>query len=127
MKHVIDPEGQRPRRVRLARVVLLCLLAAACAYRVWLIVYFNPMEHIWSDPGRHWFLGARPLDTSPLAAIDPIGYQLYVGALAKLTVHSPVLVAYWTAVLSLAGPWLWYRFLRELLPSRDWALVGWVL
>ena len=77
--------------------------------------------------GCHRFLGTRPLDTQPLAAIDPIGYQLYVGALAKLTVHSPVLVAYWTAVLSLAGPWLWYRFLRELLPSRDWALVGWVL
>ncbi len=38
-----------------------------------------------------------------------------------------MLVAYWTVLLSLLTPWLWYRFLRELLPSRDWALAGWVL
>jgi hypothetical protein len=84
------------------------------------------MDHIWSDPKRHWDLGTRPLDTQPFAAIDPIGYQIYIAVLAKLTVQSPLLVAYWTALLSLSGPWLWYRFLRELLPSRDWALAGWV-
>ena len=38
-----------------------------------------------------------------------------------------MLVAYWTALLSLCGPWLWYRYLRELLPNRDWALAGWVI
>ena len=116
-----------PRRLRLLRAVLLGLLAAACAFRVWLIFRFNPLDHMWSDPLRHWLLGIRPLDTSPMAAIDPVGYQIYLGVLAKITVHSPVLVAYWTALLSLSGPWLWYRFFRELLPSRDWALVGWVI
>ena len=115
------------RHVRLTRAVLLGLLVAACSYRVWLIFRFNPMDHIWSDPGRHWHLGIRPLETQPMAAIDPIGYQIYIGVLAKLTVYSPVLVAYWTSLLSLCGPWLWYRFLRELTPQRDWALAGWVL
>jgi hypothetical protein len=103
------------------------MLAAACAYRVWLVFSFNPMDAIWSDPGRHWTFGTHPLDTQPFVAIDPIGYQTYIGILAKLTAGSPVLVAYWTALLSLAGPWLWYRFLRELLPTRDWALAGWVI
>jgi len=112
------------RRARLVRAILLGLLAAACAYRVWLVFSYNPMEHIWSDSGRHWLFGTRPLDTSPMVMMDPIGYQLYVGILAKLTAQSFLLVAAWTALLSLSGPWLWYRFLRELLPGRDWALAG---
>ena len=106
---------------------MLSLLFAACLYRVWLIFAYNPMENIWSDPGRYWQIEANPLDTQPITAIDPVGYQVYMGFLAKLTAGSPILVAYWTALLSLSAPWLWYRFLRELLPSRDWALAGWVL
>jgi hypothetical protein len=112
---------------RLLRALLLALLTLACGYRIWLVFQYNPLGDIWSDPARHWYLGIRPLDTQPMAAIDPIGYQIYVGVLAKLTVHSPLLVAYWTALLSLSGPWLWYRYLRELLAIRDWALAGWVI
>jgi hypothetical protein len=125
IRNLFDPA--LPKRTRLLRGVLLGLLVAACAARVWMIVRYNPMNHIGSDPGRHWHLGTHPLDTQPLAAIDPIGYQIYIAILAKLTVYSPWLVAYWTALLSVSGPWLWYRFLRELLPSRDWALAGWVV
>ena len=116
-----------PQHLRLFRVALLTMLAAACAYRAWLVFRYNPMDAIWSDPERHWIFGTRPLDTQPLAAIDPLGYHVYLGAIAKLTAGSHILVAYWTALLSLSAPWLWYRFLRELLPSRDWALVGWVI
>jgi hypothetical protein len=125
LRSATDPTSSRRRR--LLRIFLLVLLLAACVFRVWLVVEYNPMAHIWSDPGRHWHNGGFPLDTSPMVAIDPVGYQLYVGMLAKVTLGQPMLVAYWTALLSLAGPWLWYRFLRELLPQRDWALAGWVL
>lgn len=120
-----DPNA--PPHTRLLRAALLCALIAACICRVWVVFSSNPMDHIWSDPGRHWALGTQPLDRSPMAAVDPIGYQVYLGALAKVTASVPILVAYWTALLSLATPWLWYRFLRELLPERDWALAGWVL
>src|SRR5688572_564716 len=125
LRSLLDPT--EPPRRRMLRAALLAALLAACAFRVWLILRYNPVDHIWSDPGRHWQLGSHPLDSQPMAAIDPVGYQLYLGALAKLTLRSPWLVAYWTALLSLAGPWLWYRFLRELLPSRDLALAGWVI
>lgn len=125
LRKLFDP-SLSPRS-RLLRALLLALLTLACGYRIGLVFQYNPLGDIWSDPARHWYLGVRPLDTQPMAAIDPIGYQIYVGVLAKLTVHSPLLVAYWTALLSLSGPWLWYRYLRELLPSRDWALAGWVI
>jgi hypothetical protein len=124
-QRLFGPPAPGARRV--VRILLFALLFGACALRVWLVFRFNPMDHVWSDPERHWILGSRPLDTQPMAAIDPIGYQVYLAVLAKLTVQSPVLVAFWTALLSLAGPWLWYRFLRELVPGRDWALAGWVL
>ena len=119
-----------PRRTRLMRVLLLVSLLAANLYRVWLIFRFNPVDHIWSDPQRHWEQGIDTLRTDPMSMIDPILYQLYIGLLAKLTLKIPLLVAYWTSLLSLMGPWLWYRFLRELMPDakqRDWALAGWVI
>lgn len=125
LRSLIDPAV--PLRTRVIRIALLCLIVAACGYRAWLVFRFNPMDHIGSDPGRHWTLGTRPLDPQPMAAVDPIGYQVYIGALAKLTTGVPILVGYWTALLSLSGPWLWYRFLRELPVNRDWALVGWAV
>jgi hypothetical protein len=116
-----------PPRTRAYRAFLLLMLVAASVYRVVLVFQFNPMEAISSDAARHWFTGTHPLDTGPMAAVDSVGYGAFLGVLAKLTVGSPLLVAYWTALLSLSGPWLWYRYLRELLPHRDGALLGWVL
>jgi hypothetical protein len=112
---------------RLWRALLLVLLLAACVYRVALIVRYNPVDNIWSDPQRHWEQGIDTLRYDPMSVIDPILFQVYIGALAKLTLKLPVLVAYFTALLSLVGPWLWYRFLRELTHDRDASLAGWVV
>ena len=120
---LVDQRESQSRRA--ARWLLLGLVVLACSYRVWLVFHFNPLDHLWSDPKRHWDQGIDVLRNDPMSMVDPLLYQLYVGALAKLTLKVPVLVAYWTALLSVVGPWLWYRFLRELLPSRDWALLGW--
>jgi hypothetical protein len=120
-------DGKESGRARLLRAALLLLLLAASAYRVWLVFRDNPLDHISSDAARHWEAGVNALSSAPMVLIDPVMYQIYLGILAKLTMKVPVLVAAWTALLSLSGPWLWYRFLRELLPTRDCALVGWVL
>jgi hypothetical protein len=45
LRALFDPA--LPRRTRLVRAVLLGLLLAACGYRVWLILRFNPIDHIW--------------------------------------------------------------------------------
>jgi hypothetical protein len=122
-------DARLSRQTRVLHAVLLGLLAAACSYRVWLVVHFNPMLSLWSDPERHWLMGTHPLVTGPISAIDPIGYHLYVGLVAQLTAGSRPLMAYWTVLLTLVTPWLWYRWLRELVPgrSRTWALAGWVI
>lgn len=84
---LVDPTV--PAHRRLLRWMLVALLLAACGVRVWLVFQHNPMDHLWSDPGRHWNHGVRPLDTAPMSAIDAVVYQIYVGALAKLTVGQP--------------------------------------
>jgi|GEM_PF-710504 len=93
--------------------------------RVDYILQFNPLDHIWSDPQRHWEQGIDALRNDPMALTDPVLYQLYIGALGKLTLKDPLLVAFYTALLSLFTPWIWYRFLRELQPSRLVAVAGW--
>lgn len=93
--------------------------------RIWYIVTYNPVNHIWSDPARHWEQGIDVLRADLMALTDPIGYQMYVALLAKFTLKIPALVAYCTILLSLVGPWLWYRFFRELQSSKTLALAGW--
>lgn len=93
--------------------------------RIWYIFTYNPVDHIWSDPARHWEQGTDLLRMDLMAMTDPIGYQIYIALLAKFTLKIPALVAYCTILLSLAGPWLWYRFFRELQSSKALALAGW--
>lgn len=116
----------RSARLRLCNLLLLGI-AVASAYRVWLVFDANPIDQVWSDMERHWMLGTRPLEASPFAAIDGVGFQLYVGVLAKLSVQSPLLVAYWTSLLSAVMPWFWYRFAREAVVQRELALALWAV
>ena len=69
---------------------------------------------------------ANKLDPDSVAIARRLS-RLYIGALGKLTLKYAVLVAYFTSLLSLVGPWLWYRFLRELVRDRDLALAGGVV
>ncbi|GAB2903222.1 hypothetical protein GCM10027046_35690 [Uliginosibacterium flavum] len=107
--------------------ILWQLIVLACCYRVWVVYAYNPMDHIWSDPERHWVQGIDAKRDDPLAMMDPILFQLYIGIFAKLTLGIHKLTAFYTAALSLLTPWLWYRFLRELQPSRNLALLGWAI
>lgn len=101
------------------------VIIATSVVRAWYIFTYNPVNHIWSDPARHWEQGTDLLRIDLMSMTDPIGYQIYVAVLAKLSLKIPGLVAYFTTLLSLAGPWLWYRFFRELQSSKTLALAGW--
>jgi hypothetical protein len=105
--------------------IFYVLIAVGCIVKVGYIFTYNPVDHIWSDPGRHWENGTDLLRMDLMALTDPIGYQLYIGFLAKFTLKIPALVAYCTSLLALIGPWFWYRFFRELQSSKTLALAGW--
>lgn len=106
---------------------LYLLIAVGIWLRVDQVFSYNPMEHIWSDPQRHWEQGTETLRRDPMSLTDPVMYQIYIGVLAKLTLGEPILVALYTALLACLTPWIWYRFARELLPGRLQATAVWAL
>jgi hypothetical protein len=120
-------EVLRRRDVPLHHCLLYCLVLAGSIIQVWYIFAYNPLQHLWSDPGRHWEHGVDVLRNDLMTMTDPIFYQMYVALLAKFTLKIPALVAYCTSILALLTPWLWYRFLRELQTSKTLALAGWAV
>lgn len=111
--------------VSLLYALFYCLIAVGAYYQIDYIIQFNPVDHIWSDAQRHWEQGSDSLRNDPMSMTDPIIYQLYIGALAKLTFQDSALVAFYTCLLALFTPWIWYRFMRELQPSKLLATAGW--
>lgn len=114
-------------RIPIGRAVLYFLIATASVVQVWYIFTYNPVNHIWSDPARHWEQGLDVLRVDLMSATDPVGYQVFIAVLGKLTLKNAELVAYFTSLLALLGPWCWYRFFRELQGSKTVALAGWAI
>ena len=87
----------------------------------------NPINALWSDPGRWWKYASTGIQVEPLTFMDPIFYQMWLSFVAKFTLEIPELTGLYAALLSASMPWLWYRFFRELLPSKRTAMIGWAL
>ena len=107
--------------------ILYGLLLTGYTIRAWQVFSFNPLQHLWSDPLRHWSHASETLHSGPMAFFDPVGYQLWLSAVQKLTAGDPLLVALYTIALSWSAPWLWYRAFRALAISRSLCLLGWVI
>ncbi|HEY8099066.1 MAG TPA: hypothetical protein VIE65_23640 [Methylobacter sp.] len=103
------------------------LLLVGYALRAWQVLSFNPLQHLFSDPLRHWSHASETLHPGPMAIFDPVGYQLWLSAVQKLTSGDPLLVALYTIALAWSAPWLWYRAFRALEISRPLCLLGWVV
>lgn len=122
---IVSPGAFRLDRRWWTYAALYLLIALGIWLRVDQVFTYNPMDHIWSDPQRHWEQGTETLRRDPMTLTDPVMYQVYVGVLAKLTLGEPLLVAFFTALLACLTPWIWYRFARELLPRRLQATAVW--
>ncbi len=86
--------------------------------------FFNsPLDHLFSDPQRHWDNAARFLHPGIMGSSDPYLYQLWLFAVRSLTHDSPPAIALACGFLCAAMPYGWYRALRELA-SRERALGG---
>ena len=115
------------RAIRPIDGVLYLLIVLGCVLRVYNVIVHNPLDHIWSDPQRHWDHAREPLTPSPMALFDPPVFQLWLSVVQKITTAIPALIAAYAAALSVVTPWAWYRFLREALQSKTLALAGWAI
>ncbi|TAK61350.1 hypothetical protein [Methylobacter sp.] len=109
------------------RNTLYGLLLFGYTARALQIFSFNPLQHLFSDPLRHWTHASEPLHAGPMAFFDPVGYQLWLSVVQKLTAGDPLLVAFYTITLAWLTPWLWYRAFRALAISRSLCLLGWAV
>jgi hypothetical protein len=102
----------------------LQILFAALLLTRLLYPYFNPpLEHLFSDPQRHWENGAHFLHPNIMGAADPRLFQLWMFAVRFLSHDFAPSVLLCCGILCAAMPYGWYRALRELQPRRR-ALAG---
>ena len=88
------------------------------------------MDYLWSDMLRHWNNGLHFPRGGYAGGADPIGYQVYVFALQKLTAQNRHLVALACSTLSVLMPWTYYRAARDFGMGKTqalwvWALIAW--
>jgi hypothetical protein len=122
---VVIIKSQTALKISKLHSVLYCLIILGAILRIGTIYTYNPMDHIGTDPERHWEQGKDPLRNDLMSNTDPIMFQLYIATIAKTALGIPSLVAFYTSLLSLIGPWLWYRFFREVQSDKTLALAGW--
>lgn len=112
------------------RALLLMLIVAGCIARAIEVFHHNPLEHIFSDPARHWNEARETLVASPMSLFDPPLYQMWLSVVQKFTLQIPALLAAFVSALSIATTWLWYRAARELagheLGLLAWAVFAWL-
>ncbi|HEX5127089.1 MAG TPA: hypothetical protein VFW00_10150 [Rhodocyclaceae bacterium] len=122
-----DPELPETKFTRWAIRLLYLLIIIGCGVRFYQVWLHNPAspDHLFSDPQRHWEYASKPLEPSPMALFDPPFFQLWLSVLQKWTMGLLPLIAIYAGLLSIATPWLWYRFIREATSSRVIALTGW--
>ncbi|MFI5284503.1 MAG: hypothetical protein ACHQ0J_15470, partial [Candidatus Dormibacterales bacterium] len=82
-----------------------------------LFPFFNsPLNHVFSDPGRHWENAQRFLHPSIMGSNDPFAYQLWLYLLQGVAHGDAPTVLLGCGLLCAAMPYGWYRALRELRP-----------
>ena len=92
---------------------------------------FNPLDYLFLlDPSRHWGNGLRFPKGAYFGASDPIGYQVYIFILRRITGDNRLLVGLASGLLSVVMPWTYYRAARNFglqkLPALwAWALIVW--
>jgi hypothetical protein len=111
----------------LFQIFLYSAIAGGIILRIVFAAQHNPMQTLFSDPLRHWKSAINPMLAGPITAIDPVGFQIWLSAVAKLTFGDELAIAIYAGVMSLLTPWVWYRFAREALASKDLALAFFAL
>lgn len=107
------------------------LIVVASLVRIVVCMQHNPMDYLGlADPGRHWMNGLRFPKGAYFGASDPIGYQVYISVLRRITGDRRLLVGLASAVMSVLMPWTFYRASRNFGLSKTpalwvWALIAW--
>jgi hypothetical protein len=104
--------------------LLWCLVTIGMTRRALQPFIQNPLDWLQSDPGRFFRNALRPWSHDILNIIEPAGLQIWLGAILRICGNSRVSVGVCYALLSLITPWLYYKWMKESLPTPTLALAG---
>jgi hypothetical protein len=99
------------------------LFTAVLVLRLLFPFFVSPLDHLYSDPLRHWENGRDFLHPSVMGSGDPYLYQLWLFCLQRIAGTSSAAILAGCGALCAAMPYGWYRALRELVP-RSPALIS---
>ncbi len=113
------------------KAALLGLILVGTLVRIIGCLLDNPLDHLFSDPSRHWMNGKRFFHPDMMGAGDPIVYQVYIFLLQWVTDENRFLVGLACGLMSAFMPWTYYRAAREFGLSKTasqtaWALIIWM-
>jgi hypothetical protein len=112
---------------KLAVSVLSGLICIGSWSKIQNALVFNPLENIFSDPARHFSLAQKALSTDPFSVIDPIGYQVWLGIVLKITSTDKLAVGLYAGILSVFTFFFWFLALSKMLSNRWLILVAGVI
>jgi len=118
--------GDAAQRSAHYRLAVALIIAASCV-RIFVCFSHDPMDYLSSDMMRHWQNGLHFPKGGYTGAADPIGYQLYICVLQRITFGNRGLIALASALMSVLMPWTYYRAARDFGLTRISALWAWVL
>ncbi|MFH1066580.1 MAG: glycosyltransferase family 39 protein [bacterium] len=81
------------------------------------------MSFLWSDMERHWANGLHFWDPSIISSGDALMYQVFLYLVQKLTQQNVIGINFICGLLAVATPYFFYRAMRELKVSKNYALV----
>jgi hypothetical protein len=95
------------------------LFAALLLGRLLFPFFNSPLNHLFSDPGRHWENAERFLHPGIMGSNDPFFYQLWLHLLQRAAHGDAPTTLLGCGLLCAAMPYGWYRAQRELRPRAS--------
>jgi len=106
---------------------LFILIGLASVLRLASCLADNPLENLFSDPGRHWNNAVRFFEPDLMGGVDPILYQVFLRGMILLSFGEKWLLGMYTGLLCAVMPWIYYRAAREFGMAKVPALTVWLL
>jgi hypothetical protein len=87
----------------------------------------NPFAHLVSDSDRHFRSATEALDFGIFSISDSLGYQIWLGAAARIFGKSHPVVATYAGIMSVTTAYAWYLWFKLCLPTKRIAMVAFAL
>lgn len=103
--------------------VLSFLIVAGTIFRFCYPFICNPLDHLISDPDRHYRNATSMFDQFIYSWLDPPFPQLFLRVMLIIFTNTRFGVPFYFGLLNAVLPWCWYLWGKELFASEKKALI----